>query len=76
MAVGENGKQVSRWADMGFKCCTDAKVILLSGELSGFTSYCLAELFFDSSTGRKVCADCRGKHSVPGQGRLCCCRQG
>ena len=42
--AGGNGREVSKWADMGFKCCLDAKVILLSEEPCGFISCSLAEL--------------------------------
>lgn len=43
MVVG-NGRGVSRWADMGFRCFLDAKVMLLSEECCGFISCSLAEL--------------------------------
>lgn len=39
-----NGRDVSKWADTGFRCCLDAKVVLLSEEPCGFISCSLAEL--------------------------------
>lgn len=39
-----NGWEGSMWADRGFRCCLDAKVILLSEEPCCFISCRLAEL--------------------------------
>ena len=39
-----NGRDVSKRADKGFKCCLDAKVILLSEEPCGLISCSFAEL--------------------------------
>lgn len=49
MVVVGSGKEVSRWTNRGFKCCLDAKVVLLSDEPCGFISRWLAELIFGSA---------------------------
>lgn len=41
--MGSGGRDVSKRAEMGFKCCLDTKVILLSEEPCGIISS-LAEL--------------------------------
>lgn len=64
-----SGRDISKRADTGFRCYSDAKVILLSEEPCAITSCSLAELTLATL---KLAAQA---HSVPGWGRLYCCQQ-
>lgn len=60
-----SGRDVSKRADAGFKCCPDTKVILLSEELCGIISCSPAELTLAMLKFVAQAGDfTRGKHSV------------
>lgn len=70
-----SGRNVSKWADMGFKWCLDAKVTLLSEEACGIicslAELTSAMLHWQHRQGEFTW----GNPSVPGWGRLNCCQQ-
>lgn len=78
---GDSGDGGGEWkghfqeGDTGFKCCLDAKVILLSEEPWGIISCSLGELTLAMLMLAAQAGESEwGKHPVPGWGRPYCCQ--